>query len=143
MRRSLPPGQVTRKGTTRRSPSLEGESGTGERVRVRANGLTPIVADLREDGGFNLTGAQVAMFLGGKREGQTTGRPTKWVASRLRESVSVGKPGMVFDVLLKWKRKEKKLGTPTVTVGGLRWRRGNSKPRNRNRDSVAEWFEDG
>jgi len=36
--------------------------------------------------------------------------------------VKVGKPGFSFYIDEKWKQKSKKLGTLTVSVGGLRWR---------------------
>ena len=54
--------------------------------------------------------------------GKQKGRPTKLVMARVQEPVSIGKPGIQFEVWKKWKRKRRKLGTLIVSVGGLRWR---------------------
>ena len=73
--------------------------------------------------------------------GRQKGRPTKWVTATVRESVSVGKSGVQFEVWEKWKRNQRKLGTLIVSVGGLRWRPNNGKlSRQVNWDSLAEWF---
>ncbi len=74
--------------------------------------------------------------------GRQPGRPTKWVNAQVLEPVGIGKPGITFEVWQKWKRAGRKLGTLTVSVGGLRWWPHNSpKPRRRNWKAVAEWFE--
>ena len=49
------------------------------------------------------------------------GRPTKVVSAGTGEEIKIGKPGITFEVWEKWKKKRKKLGTLTVSVGGLRW----------------------
>ncbi len=75
-------------------------------------------------------------------KGRQRGRPTKWVAARLGEAVGIGKPGVTFEVWEKWKRKGKKLGTLTVSVGGLRWWPQKSpKYRRRTWEQVAALFE--
>jgi hypothetical protein len=76
--------------------------------------------------------------------GRRKGRPTKWVSAMVREHVTVGKPGVRFDVWGKWKKRRKKLGTLTVSVGGLRWsphKSPRTKYRHRNWERLAEWFE--
>lgn len=73
--------------------------------------------------------------------GRQKGRPTKWVQASVTESISIGKPGIQFEVWEKWKRKDRKLGTLIVSVGGLRWRPSNGKlSRQRNWESLAEWL---
>ena len=77
-------------------------------------------------------------------KGRQKGRPTKWVQAQINESIAVGKTGLTFEVWGKWKKTGKKLGTLTVSVGGLRWwpnkvRRKND--RQRTWDEVSDWFE--
>jgi len=60
----------------------------------------------------------------------------------MKEHVAVGKPGVKFEVWEKWKKNRRKLGTLTVTVGGLRWRPHKAKLlKQLNWDTFAEWFE--
>jgi hypothetical protein len=60
----------------------------------------------------------------------------------MKEHVAVGKPGVKFEVWEKWKKNRRKLGTLTVTVGGLRWRPHKGKlSKQLNWDTFAEWFE--
>jgi len=78
-------------------------------------------------------------------KGRQKGRPTKWVFASISESIQVGKPGVTFEVWGKWKKKRRKLGTLTVSVGGLRWsphKSPKSKYRQRSWEKVSEWFED-
>jgi hypothetical protein len=75
-------------------------------------------------------------------KGRQKGRPTKWVQATVKERVSVGKPGVKFEVWGKWKKKRRKLGTLTVSVGGLRWWPHKAPGyRQRNWEQLAEWFE--
>ena len=74
-------------------------------------------------------------------KGRQQGRPTKWVTSFVKEPIGIGKPGVEFDVWKKWKRKQVKLGTLIVSVGGLRWKPIEGKfARSRNWEELAEWF---
>ena len=74
--------------------------------------------------------------------GRQKGRPTKWVSASVEQAFPVGKPGITFEVWEKWKRKRKKLGTLTVSVGGLRWWPHKApKPRQKSWRRIAEWFE--
>jgi hypothetical protein len=74
-------------------------------------------------------------------KGRQKGRPTKWVNARVYEPVDIGKRGVTFEVWRKWKRTRRKLGTLTVSVGGLRWW-SHKAPRARRRswNRLAEWF---
>ena len=75
-------------------------------------------------------------------KGRQQGRPTKWVTATMKEHVAVGKPGVKFEVWEKWKKNRRKLGTLTVTVGGLRWRPHKGKlSKQLSWDTFAEWFE--
>ncbi len=75
-------------------------------------------------------------------KGRQKGRPTNWVKASISEYVNVGKPGVQFEVWAKWKRTPSKLGTLTVSIGGLRWRRQNGKlSRQISWNTVAEWFD--
>jgi hypothetical protein len=60
-------------------------------------------------------------------KGRRKGRPTKWVTATVSEYFGIGKRGIQFEVWEKWKRTDRKLGTLTVSVGGLRWRPSNGK----------------
>jgi len=75
-------------------------------------------------------------------KGRIPGRPTKWVAAKIKEEVSIGKPGVKFEVWDKWKwnGKDKKAGTLIVSVGGLRWRAGKGRFQQKSWDAVAKWF---
>lgn len=53
--------------------------------------------------------------------GRRPGRATKLVSAQVLESVTIGRAGITFEVWRKWKRTRRKLGTLTVSVGGLRW----------------------
>lgn len=67
------------------------------------------------------------------------GRPTKVVTASVHETISVGKPGVTFEVWDKWKRRRRKVGTLTVSVGGLRWwPRDSPNSRRRTWDQVAD-----
>ena len=59
--------------------------------------------------------------------GRQPGRPTKWVRARVGAPVDIGKRGISFEVWDKWKRSPTKVGTLTVSVGGLRWRPASGK----------------
>lgn len=73
--------------------------------------------------------------------GRRQGRPTKWLKATVNEALDVSKSGITFEVWTKWKKKGKKLGTLTVSVGGLRWRPENGKrDRRMNWDKVERWF---
>ena len=70
------------------------------------------------------------------------GRPTKVVSATVHEAIALGKPGVTFEVWDKWKRKRRKVGTLTVSVGGLRWwPRDSPNSRRRTWNQVAEWLE--
>ena len=73
-------------------------------------------------------------------KGRRPGRPTKWVYATVKEKVYVGKSGIVVEVWRKWKQRRKKLGTLTVSVGGLRWAPFGGKARRRRWAEVNEWF---
>ena len=74
-------------------------------------------------------------------KGRQKGRPTKWVSAKIFESVEIGKPGIQFEVWEKWKRRRRKVGTLTVSVGGLRWRRSSGKLlKQKTWEAVADWF---
>ena len=75
-------------------------------------------------------------------KGRQKGRPTKWVSASVSESIAVGKPGLTFEVWEKWKKKRRKLGTLTVSVGGLRWwPQGSPVKRQKSWEELAEWFD--
>ena len=74
-------------------------------------------------------------------KGRQSGRPTKWVSATIKEPISVGKPGVKFEVRDKWKQQRKKLGTLIVNVGGVRWRSANGKISHQKPwNAVAAWF---
>jgi hypothetical protein len=61
----------------------------------------------------------------------------------VNESLDVSTGGIKFEVWTKWKKKDKKLGTLTVSVGGLRWRpESGKKDRRLSWDEVSAWFEE-
>ena len=53
--------------------------------------------------------------------GRVPGRPTKWIVATVNQRFPLGKPGVTFEVWRKWKKVDKKMGTLTVSVGGVRW----------------------
>jgi hypothetical protein len=60
----------------------------------------------------------------------------------VKEALDVSTSGIKFEVWTKWKKKGKKLGTLTVSVGGLRWRpESGKKDRRLTWDEVSELFE--
>ncbi|HEY2761473.1 MAG TPA: hypothetical protein VGI75_12040 [Pirellulales bacterium] len=74
-------------------------------------------------------------------KGRRKGRPTKWVSAQVEQSIYIGKPGVKFEVWGKWKKKDRKLGTLVVSVGGLRWKPMNGKTsRPKSWNDVAELF---
>jgi len=74
-------------------------------------------------------------------KGRQKGRPTKWVSATISEDFDIGKPGVRFEIWEKWKQKDRKLGTLTVSVGGLRWRPQNGKTTNQKGwTEVSDWF---
>jgi hypothetical protein len=74
-------------------------------------------------------------------KGRQKGRPTKWVSATVEEYVSIGKRGVQFEVWEKWRKKRRKLGTLTVSVGGLRWWPHKGKvSRQTSWDTLASWF---
>ena len=74
-------------------------------------------------------------------KGRQKGRPTKWVTASVEEYVAIGRPGVNFEVWDKWKRNRRKLGTLTVSVGGLRWLPNQGKvSKQKSWDSFAAWF---
>jgi len=76
--------------------------------------------------------------------GRVPGRPTKWLEATINQRVTIGKPGMKFEIWRKWKRTDKKLGTLTVSVGGLRWLPGRGKKERRATwGAVRRFFEEG
>lgn len=72
--------------------------------------------------------------------GREKGRPTKWVYASVQESVSIGKPGIRFEIWKKWKQNKKKLGTLIVSVGGLRWRPNKGRISHKSWNAVKLWF---
>jgi hypothetical protein len=74
-------------------------------------------------------------------KGRQQGRPTKWVTATIKEHFAVGKPGVKFEVWEKWKKNRRKLGTLTISAGGLRWLPHKGKlSKHRSWDRFAEWF---
>jgi hypothetical protein len=74
-------------------------------------------------------------------KGRQKGRPTKWVSATISEYLDISRRGIQFEVWEKWKRKDRKLGTLTVSVGGIRWRPLNGKlSKQQNWTSVADWL---
>jgi hypothetical protein len=79
------------------------------------------------------------------KEGRRNGsKPpsTKRSKATVNEALDVSTSGIKFEVWTKWKKKDKKLGTLTVSVGGLRWRPDSGKKnRRRSWDDVNTWFD--
>ena len=76
--------------------------------------------------------------------GRRRGRPTKWLEARVEEAIDVSTTGIRFEVWTKWKKKDKKLGTLVVSVGGLRWSPLNAKKvRRKTWDEVNAYFAEG
>ena len=74
-------------------------------------------------------------------KGRQPGRATKWVHASVEQGIYVDRTGFKFAVWEKWKRKERMVGTLTVSVGGLRWLPANGKAQRRhNWVEVAEWL---
>jgi hypothetical protein len=74
-------------------------------------------------------------------KGRQPGRPTKWVRAQMGQDVDVDRAGFSFVVWEKWKRIEKRVGTLTVSVGGLRWLPAHGKARRRRTwREVADWL---
>lgn len=70
------------------------------------------------------------------------GKFSKWVSATVNEPLWLGKPGVTFQVWSKHKKARKKLGTLTVSVGGLRWLSYQGKKEIPvSWDRVREWFE--
>ena len=75
--------------------------------------------------------------------GRRPGRPTKWLRATVHEAMQLNRTGITFDVWGKWRKKDKKLGALTVSVGGLRWLpSGGRIKRRRSWRKVAEWLEE-
>jgi hypothetical protein len=74
-------------------------------------------------------------------KGRQPGRPTKWVYATVAQEIDVDRSGFKFVVCEKWKHKRKRLGTLTVSVGGLRWLPAKGKA-SRRHDwlEIAEWL---
>jgi hypothetical protein len=53
-------------------------------------------------------------------KGRQADRPAKWVSCSVEQSLENNKAGFRFAVWDKWKRNNKKLGTLTVSAGGVR-----------------------
>jgi hypothetical protein len=74
-------------------------------------------------------------------KGKQKGRPLKWVRASVKEYVSIGRPGVEFEVWHRWRQKDRKLGTLIVSVGGLRWwPRDGKLSKKMSWDALAQWF---
>lgn len=74
-------------------------------------------------------------------KGRQKGRPTKWVYASVEQWFYVDKSGFRFEVWEKWKKSSKKVGTLTVSVGGLRWLPPKGKvPHRQNWLNVSKWL---
>jgi hypothetical protein len=74
--------------------------------------------------------------------GRRPGRPTKWLQAAVHEPLQLGRTGITFDVWRKWKKKDKKVGRLTVSVGGLRWLpSGGRLLRRRSWRELEEWLD--
>jgi hypothetical protein len=74
-------------------------------------------------------------------KGRQKGRPTKWVSAEVKDYIFIGKPGVKFEVWEKWKKKDRKVGTLIVSVGGVRWRSQNGRFKSKSWKDLADWFE--
>ena len=73
--------------------------------------------------------------------GRQKGRPTKWVYASVEQGIYVDRTGFKFNVWEKWARTKRKVGTLTVSVGGLRWLPPKGKATHWKKwDTVAEWI---
>lgn len=73
--------------------------------------------------------------------GRQKGRPTKWVYASVEQGMYVDLAGFKFDVWEKWARTKRKVGTLTVSVGGLRWLPPKGKAKRWKKwDDVALWL---
>jgi hypothetical protein len=99
----------------------------------------------------NSTGISICLYLlrrpanlkqGIQMKGRQKGRPIKWVSANVREPLSIGKRGVEFEIWDKWSKKsQRKLGTLTINVGGLRWRPCNGKlSKKMSWDDLSEHF---
>jgi hypothetical protein len=78
-----------------------------------------------------------------RQRGRRPGRPTKWLWAQVHEPMQLSRTGITFEVWGKWKKKDKKLGTLTVSVGGLRWLPSGGKwTRRKSWRKTAEWLEE-
>jgi hypothetical protein len=76
-------------------------------------------------------------------KGKQKGRPTKWVVASIQETIGISRTGIEFEVWEKWKRKNRKLGTLAVSVGGLRWWPQDGKRyRQKTWEALSDWFND-
>jgi hypothetical protein len=74
-------------------------------------------------------------------KGRQKGRPTKWVSATISEYFGIGKRGITFEVWEKWKQKDRKLGTLTVSVGGLRWwPQDGKRHKQKSWAALSDWF---
>jgi len=74
-------------------------------------------------------------------KGKQKGRPTKWVLASIQETIGITRTGIKFEVWEKWKRKNRKLGTLSISVGGLRWWPQDGKRyRKKNWGALSNWF---
>lgn len=70
------------------------------------------------------------------------GKFLKWVSATVNEPLWLGKAGVTFQIWSKRKKAKKKLGTLTVSVGGLRWLSYKGKKEIPvSWDRVRDWFE--
>ena len=75
--------------------------------------------------------------------GRRPGRPAQWLRATVHERMQLGRTGITFEVWGKWRKKDKKLGTLTVSVGGLRWHPAKGKwTRRHDWHEVAGWLRD-
>jgi hypothetical protein len=74
--------------------------------------------------------------------GRRPGRPRQWLTATIDEPLDLGRTGITFEVWRKWKKKDRKIGTLTVSVGGLRWLpSGGRWKRRRSWSEVEEWLQ--
>lgn len=69
------------------------------------------------------------------------GHPKQWVDASIDQVVDVNKAGFSFIIWKKGARKDKRLGTLTVSVGSLTWAPPPGRPRRRRSwRQVEAWF---